>query len=88
MAAFFLTELLRNGVTTALTFATSHPESVDAFFEEAQQRGLRMISGKVLQDRHSPDGVRDQTEQSLLDTEALLLAALPAASALRKSAEA
>jgi hypothetical protein len=23
-----------------------------------------MIAGKVLQDRHSPDGVRDDTEQS------------------------
>ena len=31
-----------------------------------------MIAGKVLQDRHSPDGVRDETEQSLLDTEALI----------------
>ena len=72
VAGFFLTELLRNGVTTALTFATSHPASVDEFFAEAQQRGLRMISGKVLQDRHSPDGVRDQTAQSLADTESLI----------------
>ena len=30
VAAFFLDELARNGVTTALTFATSHPQSVDA----------------------------------------------------------
>jgi len=72
VAEFFLDELLRNGVTTALTFATSHPASVTAFFEAAQRRQLRMITGKVLQDRHSPDGVRDQTEQSLLDTEALI----------------
>ncbi len=72
VAQFFITELLRNGVTTALTFATSHPASVDAFFTEASRRSLRMIAGKVLQDRHSPDGVRDQTEQSLLDTEALI----------------
>ena len=72
VAAFFLTELLRNGVTTALTFATSHPASVDAFFEQALQRGLRMICGKVLQDRHSPDAVRDQTAQSLADTESLI----------------
>jgi guanine deaminase len=35
-ASFFVAELLRNGVTTALTFATSHPESVDALFTEAQ----------------------------------------------------
>ena len=26
----------------------------------------------MLQDRHSPDGVRDDTEQSLIDTEALI----------------
>jgi guanine deaminase len=72
MAQVFLDELLRNGVTTALTFCTSHPHSVDALLEASERRGLRMIAGKVLQDRHSPDGVRDETEQSLLDTEALI----------------
>ena len=72
MATVFLDELARHGVTTALAFCTSHPVSVDALLGEAQRRGLRMIAGKVLQDRHSPDGVRDQTEQSLLDTESLI----------------
>ena len=71
-AEFFLQELLRNGVTTALTFASSHPASVDALFTAAQARGLRLITGKVLQDRHSPDGVRDDTAQSLRDTEDLI----------------
>lgn len=72
VAQVFLDELLRHGVTTALTFATSHPASVDALMGEAQRRGLRFIAGKVLQDRHSPDGVRDETQQSLIDTERLL----------------
>jgi len=72
VAGFFFDELQRHGVTTALTFATSHVASVDAAMAEAQRRGLRFITGKVLQDRHSPDGVRDQTEQSLIDTEALI----------------
>ena len=72
VAQFFLDELLRNGVTTALTFATSHPASVEALMQASQARSMRMITGKVLQDRHSPDGVRDQTEQSLIDTEALI----------------
>ena len=72
VADFFLDELARNGVTTALTFATSHPQAVDALMRQAQARRLRLIAGKVLQDRHSPDGVRDATEQSLLDTEALI----------------
>lgn len=73
VARFFCDELLRQGVTTALTFATSHPGSVDALMAEAEARGLRCIAGKVLQDRHSPDGVRDRTEQSLRDTEALII---------------
>ena len=72
IATFFIAELLRNGVTTALTFATSHPTSVHALFTEAQKHHMRLITGKVLQDRNSPDGVRDETEQSLIDTEQLI----------------
>ena len=45
VAAFFLDELARHGVTTALTFATSHPGSVDALMDLAQPRGLRLIAG-------------------------------------------
>ena len=71
-ATFFIAELLRNGVTTALTFATSHPESVDALLGEAQRQSLRMMAGKVLMDQNAPDGLRDKTEQSLIDTEALI----------------
>ena len=73
VAQFYFDELMRHGVTTALTFATAHVASVDAFFEQAQQRQLRMIGGRVLQDRHSPDGLRDRSvEQSLLETESLI----------------
>ena len=73
VASFFLGELLRNGVTTALCFATAHPGSVDAFMAEAQTRQLRMIAGKVLQDRFSPDGLRDtDTRESLRQTEDLI----------------
>jgi guanine deaminase len=72
VADFFFDELMRHGVTTALAFSTSHPASVEAAFAAARERGLRFITGKVLQDRHSPEGVRDETEQSLADTEALI----------------
>lgn len=72
VAEVFLDELLRHGVTTSLTFATSHPASVDALFSAARHRQMRLITGKVLQDRHSPDGVRDETERSLADTEDLI----------------
>ena len=72
VAGFFLDELARHGVTTALTFATSHVSSVDALFQLARLRNLRLVTGKVLQDRHSPDGVRDDTAQSLAHTEMLI----------------
>ena len=78
-AAFFLDELLRHGVTTALTFATSHPASVQALFTAAQQRQIRLITGLCLMDRHAPAGLlnragstTDATEQSLIDSEGLL----------------
>ncbi len=78
-ATFFVAELLRNGVTTALTFATSHPESVNALFTEAQAQRLRLITGLCLMDRHAPGDLLNQgqgkfngTEQSLLETEALI----------------
>jgi guanine deaminase len=72
VASFFFDELARNGVTTAMTFSTSHRTSVDAAFAEAERRRLRFITGKCLMDRHCPEGVQDTTEQSLLDTEALI----------------
>ncbi len=71
-ATFFIAELLRNGVTTALTFATSHRQSVDALLGEARKQSLRMVAGKVLMDQNAPDGLRDETKQSLVDTEALI----------------
>ena len=71
-ADFFIEELLRNGVTSALVFSTSHASSVDALFTLAQGRGMRLITGKCLQDRHCPPGVKDQTEQGLRESEALI----------------
>lgn len=78
-ATFFIAELLRNGVTTALTFATSHPESVNALFTEAQARHMRLITGLCLMDRHAPPELFNRAgpattaaEQSLRETEALI----------------
>jgi len=80
-ATFFIAELLRNGVTTALTFATSHPCSVAALFQAAQAQRLRLMTGLCLMDRHAPAELLNQkvphasvdaTEQSLLDSEALI----------------
>ncbi|MDV2994115.1 MAG: Guanine deaminase [Chroococcidiopsis sp. SAG 2025] len=72
VAAIFLDELLKNGTTTALVFATVHPESVDAFFEEANRRHLRAIAGKVMMDRNAPDFLTDTAETSYQETKALI----------------
>ena len=72
VAEFFLDELLRNGTTTALVFATVHPASVDAFFDAAKALGARMIAGKVLMDRHCPPYLRDTAESGYADSKALI----------------
>ena len=71
-AKFFLDELLANGVTTAAVYCTVHPGSVDAFFEEAEARSLRMIAGKVLMDRNAPDNLRDTAQNAYDDSDALI----------------
>jgi len=65
-ARVFCDELLRHGTTTALVFCSVHTGSVDALFEEAQRRNLRLIAGKVLMDRNAPEALRD-TAQSGYD---------------------
>ena len=71
-ASFFLDELLKNGTTTAAVYATVHPASVDAFFDAAMSRNLRMATGKVLMDRNCPEYLRD-TAQSGYDESAALI---------------
>ena len=63
-AALFTDALLAHGTTSAVVFPTVHKVSVDALFTAARQRGMRVIAGKVLQDRHSPDGLRDDVAQA------------------------
>ncbi|MDG2533033.1 guanine deaminase [Sphingomonas sp. HITSZ_GF] len=71
VAAFFLDELLRNGTTSALVFATVHAASVDALFDAALARDMRIVSGKVLMDL-GPEGLRDDVAQGRAETEALI----------------
>ena len=55
----FLDALLAAGTTSAAVFPTVHATSVEALFTSAQARGMRIIAGKVLMDRHAPDNLRD-----------------------------
>jgi len=71
-AAFFLDELLRNGTTSALVFATVHAHTVDAIFGEALKRNLRLISGKVMMDVHAPGDLLDTAQSSYDESKALI----------------
>jgi guanine deaminase len=71
-ASFFVEELLRNGTTTALVFATVHRASVDALFEAALARNMRLIAGKVLMDRHAPPELCETPEQGDAESRSLI----------------
>ncbi len=52
----YLDLLLAHGTTTVASYCTIHPESVTAFFEAAQARGMRVAAGKTCMDRNAPNG--------------------------------
>ena len=64
MAELFADELLANGTTTALVFATVHPESAEAMFEAARARNMRLITGKVVMDTAAPKTLCDSADSA------------------------
>lgn len=73
-AKVFFKQILSQGTTTANVFSTTFAASVDAFFEESERYNMRMITGKVLQDRNLPDNLRDRSAQESVElSEELLL---------------
>lgn len=72
-AGRFLDSLLANGTTTAMVFGSVHAASVEALFENALGRDMRLIAGKCLMDR-GPEGLRDNAEGGAAETQALIRA--------------
>jgi guanine deaminase len=72
VSSLFLDGLLAAGTTAACVFPTVHPVSVDALFGAAEARGMRLVAGKVLMDRHAPDFLRDDVAQAERDCLALI----------------
>lgn len=66
-ATRFLDALLAHGTTTAVVMPTVHKRAAEALFAQAHQRNMRLITGKVLMDRHAPDGLRDDVTQAQKD---------------------
>ncbi len=60
------------GTTSMVSFATIHPESVDAFFTAAQARGMRAVTGKCCMDRNAPPGLCDEPVSAYDDSKKLL----------------
>lgn len=63
---------ISNGTTSVCSYATIHPESVDAFFTAAARRNQRVWAGKTCMDRNAPDGLRDTAQSAYDDSKALL----------------
>jgi len=72
VASTFVNELISNGTTTALVFATVHAHSADAIFEAAAEKGMRLIAGKVLMDSNCPPELRDDPESAYNDSKMLI----------------
>ncbi len=71
-AARFLDALLAHGSTAAVVFPTVHKTSCEALFAAAAQRGMRIVAGKVLMDRNTPPGLRDDVAGAERDCEDLI----------------
>lgn len=72
IAGRFMDELLSNGTTTAVAYCSVHPQSVDAYFTAAEQRGMLMVGGKVMMDRNAPDALRDTPQTGYDETKRLI----------------
>ena len=70
IAGLFFDELVRHGTTTAAAYCSVHPQSVDAFFGEAEKRNMLMVGGKVMMDRNAPPGLLDTPQSGYDDTKA------------------
>lgn len=72
IAASLFDELLRHGTLCALIFSTIHREATEAFFEEAERRGVRAIIGKTMMDRNAPDFLLENPRDAYDNSSALL----------------
>ena len=72
IANLYLDTVIANGTTTVASYATIHPESVDAIFEAAAKRNMALVAGKTCMDRNAPDGLRDSAQSAYDDSKRLL----------------
>jgi guanine deaminase len=71
-AELFTDALLAHGTTSACVFPSVHVVSAHALFEAAHARGMRLVGGKILMDRHAPPALCDDVDGAELDCRALI----------------
>lgn len=72
VAARYFDLTLAAGTTTTVSYGTVHSDSVTAYFEEAEARGLRALIGKTCMDRNAPEGLTDTAQTAYDQSKALL----------------
>lgn len=71
-AALFVDALLAHGTTAAVVFPTVHKVSADCLLAAAHRRGMRLVAGKVLMDRHAPPALCDDVVSAERDSRDLI----------------
>lgn len=72
IARFFVEELLRNGTTTCVAYATVYPSSVSALFQLASEYDMCIMTGKVLMNRNAPERLTDTTARGEAESRAFI----------------
>ncbi|WP_312523469.1 guanine deaminase [Anaerospora sp.] len=68
----FAEEVIRQGTTRVVIFATIHKESCRMLIEILTRKGIGAYVGKVNMDCNCPESLQEDTDQSLKDTEELI----------------
>lgn len=72
IAERYLDLAIGHGTTTCATYATIHPQSVDAIFQAAVTRGMSIVGGKTCMNRNAPNGLMDTAQSAYDDSKRLL----------------
>ncbi|MEM6478593.1 MAG: guanine deaminase [Pseudomonadota bacterium] len=72
IAGRYLDLLLAHGTTSVCTYCTTAPASVEAIFEAAEARGMRILAGKTCMDRNAPAPLTDTATRAYDESKSLL----------------
>jgi guanine deaminase len=72
ISEFFIQQMLHNGTTSAMVFNTIYSHAVDALFNAAEKRNMRLITGKTVGDRNLPDYLLELPEAAYIESKHLI----------------